>query len=51
MFKNPEVRRSLSLRFFSKHTESQRQKFLFELMQFVEFSQNTGSYLVTRHKS
>ena len=24
---------------------------LFELMQFVEFSQNTGSYLVTRHKS
>ena len=24
---------------------------LFELMQFVEFSQNTDSYLVTRHKS
>lgn len=24
---------------------------LFELMQFVEFSQNTGSYLVTRRKS
>lgn len=32
MFKNPEVRRSLSLHFFSKHTESQRQKFLFELL-------------------
>ena len=32
MIKHPEIRRNVSLRIFSKQTESQRQKFLFDLL-------------------
>lgn len=32
MIKHPEIRRNVSLHIFSKQTESQRQKFLFDLL-------------------